>query len=563
MNSKFFRTFSAIAVALLLAACTQDELTGDGTQLLEGKYPLEIASVSLSAEVSDEPWGATPAPQTRVAESADGGSSHWTDGDEIGIKIGEDGTPGRYRVDVDGTGSVTGVTALDAAYWTSTAQAAVSAWYPTAETVSLADQSDKLAYVLQGSGTGTYNAAVTLDFTHSLAKVRVIPSGSDAGKVTGIMIKTYTSCTHTNGAEIKGSNEGWITMKESTYDNTKCWEANVVPGQRIEKFQINGTAEGTLTTFLTPQAAKVNTITLTVGKRLLQPGSDGKFTIKGGDDVLIKDYNGTAPIVVNGNATLTLENVNINLNQTQTAAITVGQNAHLMLNVTGASNKLTSKDWGGILLNSNASIEIVGTSRDASRLEVTAGDYEETGASVAGIGAASGVTCGDITIRNVSIKVSGGSSWKGTEGGAAIGTSTRNSACGNIIITNSHIEATGGPAAAAIGLGYTYSRGKTLTVKNIEIDNSVIDATIKSFDSLYSYGACIGLCSAEIDGVTLNCGTITIKNAAADFLDKLKYEGTDTNKGYKIGKGHGSNATINFSGGTFNGTSFTDGYGNW
>lgn len=43
------------AALLLLAACTQDELAGDGTQLPEGKYPLEIASVTMSVEESKQP----------------------------------------------------------------------------------------------------------------------------------------------------------------------------------------------------------------------------------------------------------------------------------------------------------------------------------------------------------------------------------------------------------------------------------------------------------------------------------------------------------------------------
>lgn len=43
--------------ALLLAACTSDELT-DGTvqDLPEGKYPLQITDVSLTAGSSAEPW---------------------------------------------------------------------------------------------------------------------------------------------------------------------------------------------------------------------------------------------------------------------------------------------------------------------------------------------------------------------------------------------------------------------------------------------------------------------------------------------------------------------------
>ncbi|RHM46797.1 hypothetical protein [Butyricimonas virosa] len=46
-------------------------------------------------------------------------------------------------------------------------------------------------------------------------------------------------------------------------------------------------------------------------KSPLQPGSDRKFTIEGGD-VTIKAHDGSAPIVVNGNATITINNVKLN-----------------------------------------------------------------------------------------------------------------------------------------------------------------------------------------------------------------------------------------------------------
>ena len=68
--------------ALLLSACSQDELAENSTALPEGEYPLQIGSVSLTAEVSEQPW-------TRVSENqADGMSSVWKDGDKIGVRIG-------------------------------------------------------------------------------------------------------------------------------------------------------------------------------------------------------------------------------------------------------------------------------------------------------------------------------------------------------------------------------------------------------------------------------------------------------------------------------------------
>ena len=73
---KKYRLFSIICLvaALLLSACSQDEPTENSTALPEGEYPLQIGSVSLTAEVSEQPW-------TRVAESTDGMSSEFKAGD--------------------------------------------------------------------------------------------------------------------------------------------------------------------------------------------------------------------------------------------------------------------------------------------------------------------------------------------------------------------------------------------------------------------------------------------------------------------------------------------------
>ena len=76
---KKYRLFPAICLmaALLLSACSQDELAENNTALPEGEYPLQIGSVTLTAEVSEQPW-------TRVSENpADGMSSVWTHDDKM------------------------------------------------------------------------------------------------------------------------------------------------------------------------------------------------------------------------------------------------------------------------------------------------------------------------------------------------------------------------------------------------------------------------------------------------------------------------------------------------
>ena len=104
---KKYRLFSIICLvaALLLSACSQDELAENSTALPEGEYPLQIGSVTLTAEVSEQPW-------TRVSESTDGMSSVWKDRDKIGVRIGDNEETGIYVMNVDAEGRVVGVTPI-------------------------------------------------------------------------------------------------------------------------------------------------------------------------------------------------------------------------------------------------------------------------------------------------------------------------------------------------------------------------------------------------------------------------------------------------------------------
>ena len=262
---------------LLLAACTQDEPTGQGNTLPYGEYPLQIASVTMAVESTTEPWS-TKAPQTRVSEdNTDGMSSVWKGNERIGVQIGR-GQPGIYTVQADGS-----VESTNPVYWTSTATTYVNAWYPMEETVNLQDQSDRLAYVLNAiQDYVTYDQPVTLSFTHQLAKVRVVLSGTQASQVNSVEVYGITACNHLRGTSVSfdASNTGWIKMKQQTYaDGTECWEANVVPGVEINRVKVNG-IEATLTTSLTPVVAAVNTIDLTVGS--LVPDAAKAIDLTGG-----------------------------------------------------------------------------------------------------------------------------------------------------------------------------------------------------------------------------------------------------------------------------------------
>ena len=254
---------AAAALLLATAACTKDELADDD-RLPEGQYPLEIARITLSVEGGEaQPWGA---PATRVSEKEDGNSSKFDADDRFAVQIDGKKEVGTYTVQDDHT-----VRAETPLYWSDRNDHTVTAWYPATDgTIDLSDQSQSLAYLLGGTGTGKYPDPVTLNFTHALAKVRITPSDDALGEVQSLQLYTYTQCAYEKGKAGQGSQEGWIEMKKCEYAENgatiTCWEANVVPGYEIKKLRANGTEERNLSAAFTPEAGKFYNITLNYDK---------------------------------------------------------------------------------------------------------------------------------------------------------------------------------------------------------------------------------------------------------------------------------------------------------
>lgn len=262
--------------AILSTACTQDELAEQGTALPDGEYPLQIGSVSITAEASEEPW-------TRVTEKPDGSGSVWQQDDAITVSL--DGETATYTYDGSAWTSDTPL------YWKNTQTAEVTAWYPATDgVVNLSDQDrNGLTYVLRGTGTGNHQSPVSLGFTHSLAKVRVKLKGERASQVTNVEVYGFTSCTNTQGTlATDADSQGWITTKSCIYNGESCWEANLVPGeigdQTTQPFvRLNETTVVPVSTLTTLEAGNVHTITITAN-------SEGMQTIDlSNEDCIIND----------------------------------------------------------------------------------------------------------------------------------------------------------------------------------------------------------------------------------------------------------------------------------
>lgn len=283
---------AAAALLLATAACTKDELA-DGDRLPEGQYPLEIARITLGVEGGEaQPWGT---PQTRVSEIADGTGSVFDAGDLFAVQIDGKDEVGTYAVQDNNT-----VKAETPLYWSDTGEHTVTAWYPaTGGTLDLSDQSQSLAYLLYGTGSGNYQTQVTLNFTHALAKVRVTPTDDALGEVQSLQLYTYTQCTYEKGTVVQGSQEGWIEMKKCEYTENSnaitCWEANVVPGYEIKKLRANGTEERDLSAAINPVAGKFYNITLDKDKGYTDDGQ-GNYTV-----TTAEGLKAVADIANNGN----------------------------------------------------------------------------------------------------------------------------------------------------------------------------------------------------------------------------------------------------------------------
>lgn len=451
--------------AILLTACTQDELAEQGNTLPDGEYPLQIGSVSITAESSEEPW-------TRVTEKPDGSGSVFQGGERIGVRIGDNEETGIYIIKVDDAGNVT-VSPDKPVYWKNTQTAEVTAWYPAeASSVNLGSQyrNGTMTYVLHGTGTGGYQSPVTLSFTHQLAKVRVVAKGT--AQVRDISIWNVPMICYIEEGKITGQDNstGIIPMLPVEREGIgTCWEANVGPGVEIKSFNIENTETVSqiydLNTPVTTQAGALHTITWTVNNKgtTTIDLSNGDYTIKDDGTYYFSGTASHAIRVTGGNPEIYLEDAQISVSGGNAIDITGGDPT---IHVKGNDNEVSSSDGAGIYVAEGSTVTITGRSRDDAL--TTRG-----GNGGSGIGG-NHATCGNIEISNMTVHAHG-SDENGDFLSAGIGGSGNNG-CGTITIDNATISAYGASDGAAGNMsspgiggglrGNTKGTYSTITIKN-------------------------------------------------------------------------------------------------
>lgn len=455
--------------AILFTACSQDELAEQGNTLPDGEYPLQIGSVSITAEASEEPW-------TRVSEKPDGSGSVWETGDEFYVKFEGSDEVGTYRITDAATGAVEAVTPI---YWKSTQPANIIAWYAKPQLyannwMDLRDQENGLAYVLRATAdNASYDTQVSLQFKHQLAKVRVVTKGTV--NVRSISIRYPFSCFVNEGIVTPDGPPQFLDLYKTHYEGIgTCWEINLPVGNdnievcRVIPIENSAMMRNVqLTSPVTLEADKVHTITITANwegtqtidlSTLTAPyeiDDSGTYYATGSGQYGIR--------VTNGEPDIYLEDAQISVASGNAIDI---QGGSPTIHVKGNDNEVSSSDGAGIYVAGSSTVTITGRSRDDAL--TTRG-----GNGGSGIGG-NHATCGNIEISNMTVHAHG-SDENGDFLSAGIGGSGNNG-CGTITIDNATISAYGASDGAAgnmsspgIGGGLdgnnkgTYS---TITIKN-------------------------------------------------------------------------------------------------
>ena len=468
------RPYTLLAAAVLtLAACTQDELAEQGNTLPDGEYPLQIGSVSITAESSEEPW-------TRIAENeTDGMGSHWTGDERIGVRIGDNEETGIYIIKVDDAGNVT-VEPETPVYWKSTQTAEVTAWYPATDgRVDLSNQDrNGLTYVLRGIGTGDHQSPVTLQFEHQLAKVRVVTKGiADVRDIK--LVNVPTNCDIEEGRITKqeGTSVRIDMLRVEREGIGTCWEANVGPDVELKTFYIQNTEAVSrfceLSSPVTTQAGALHTITWTVNNEgtTTIDLSTGDYTISSDGIYYFTGTGNHAIRVTGGNPNIYLEDAQINVSGGNAIDITGGSPT---IHVMGENNEVSSGDGAGIYVAEGSTVTITG--RDRSDVLTVTGSEGSSGIGGYVIDDSNyqSANSGNINIENVTLYAYSSSQSLRETVSPGIG-STGSATCQSITIDNAAVYAYGcggtSWSAPAIGngmdwMGNTASSTPTVTISN-------------------------------------------------------------------------------------------------
>ena len=520
---KTFKLFSMAAVALMMAACSSEDIMTQQEPAKQGGL------VHFTATLAAPTDGVMRTAYTEVTSGTDAGTIKvaWEVGDKILVMNLVDpnkrGTVTVKTVNSDGSATVEGVS---------------SDFGNNGETVGLAYPSELDIWKDKGitqDGTLSYiadNMDVRVGFGTLKVDGEEVTLESDVNMQSGIAIWKLTlqnndatpaalSASQVSikvGDQIEASTTTLTTATSTVYLALQPFDGKDITINAI-------TADGYHTyskTGVTLEAGKYyqSTVQLAQTHEINIADLCNDYTAQNGDILSGKLSNNVSISIADG-ATVTLDGVDINgnggWNKGDYAGLTPLGDATIILK-DGSENIVKGfyEDYPGIFAAYGKKLTIQGTGKlEASsnrrgagigggyntrcgKIEIQGGTITATGGTAgAGIGAGDGSypyssSCNDITITGGTIKATGGN------GAAGIGSGSSCSSCGSITISGGTIEATGGNGAAGIGSG---SNSYYVYCSSITITDGVTSVTATKGDGApNSIGA----------GYGASCGTVTI-----------------------------------------------------
>ena len=332
------RFLALAALALLLGACTQDELADD-SRLSKEEYPIVIHATGLSVEATPQ-----AAPSTRASVDGD-----WQGVTSVALKMGD--AVKEYTVtttDADGYKSATLSRENDPYYWISRNPITVSAWWPMDNTdvtqmpvVKVAEDQSILADFQNSDFISAENQTVkfddpTLGFTHRTARVAIeLKPGTGFTSVDGATVSLVSlSADNGNPTAIKTYNASGNTYEALTAPQT------VAAGKPFVRVELGG---GTF--YFRPQnnvvleagnrytyTVKVNATGLTLEGCTIGSWTDGGGESGAAEDLGYSIQNDGSYMVYNANGLMNIAEL-VNGGKTD-------------INITLDTNiDLTGKDW--------------------------------------------------------------------------------------------------------------------------------------------------------------------------------------------------------------------------
>lgn len=506
---KTFKLFSMAAVALMMAACSSEDIMTQQEPAKQGGL------VHFTATLAAPTDGVMRTAYTEVTSGTDAGTIKvaWEVGDEILVMNLVDpnkrGTVTVKTVNSDGSATVEGVS---------------SDFGNNGEKVGLAYPSEMDIWKdksITQDGTLSY-IADNIDVRAGVGILKVDGDKAtledDVNMQSGIAIWKLT--LQNNDATPAALSASQVSIKVG--DKIEVSTATLTTATSTvylallpfdgKDITINAiTADGYHTyskTGVTLEAGKYyqSTVQLAQTHEINIADLCNDYTAQNGD-ILSGKLNNNVSISIADGATVTLDGVNINgnggWNTGDYAGLTPLGDATIILK-DGSENivKGFTDNYPGIFAAYGKKLTIQGT----GKLEASSNGWG------AGIGGGRSVSCGDIEIQSGTITATGGEGCAGIGSGYAFGGgyTVSISECGDITITGGTIEATGGNGAAGIGSGYRGNLSGSTSCNSITITDGVTSVTATKGDGApNSIGA----------GADASCGTVT-------FGTQQMYNGT-------------------------------------